>query len=174
MVMVTGVSSGSDPITTLSRSSNRAYRTPLLTSFFSRTRPVTGMFTPSPLPPSYKIPVTAPKQKQKKTNKVLAYTTAKRKEIAEKKRTALEKAKSELQRGVHNSLNSAAKANSTAEVKIAKSTLRDYIRAPPGKAFRANRGKTSKHLTPDQEQEVVTFMRTRAELGSGLNFRQAS
>ena len=94
--------------------------------------------------------------------------------FAKKKLAALEKAKLELQRGVHASLRAAAQANSTTEVKIARTTLLDYIKAPPGKAFRATRGNINTLLTPDQEQEVVTFMRKRAEIGSGLNFRQAS
>ena len=110
--------------------------------------------------------------KSESKNRVLSYQN--KTAFAEKKQAALEKAKSELQSGVHTSIRAAAKANSTAEVKLARTTLVDYMKAPPGKAFRAKRGNTCKLLTPDQEQEVVTFIRKRSELGSGLNFRQAS
>ena len=110
--------------------------------------------------------------KSENMNIVLSYQN--KAAFAEKKQAALEKAKSELQRGIHTSIHAAAKANSTAEVKLANTTLHDYMKAPPGKAFRATRGNTCKLLTPDQEQEVVTFIRKRAELGCGLNFRQAS
>ena len=142
---------------------------------FSRTKPVAGQFVTSPLPPPCYIPVSpltpGPDRKQIIKKKVLGCQN--KTAFAEKKLAALEKAKWELQRGVHTSIFAAAKANSTAEMKIAKTTLFDYIKASPGKAFRATRGKTSKLLTPDQEHKVVTFMRKRAELGCGLNFRQA-
>ena len=148
----------------------------LKTSFFSRIQPVTGQVAPSQLPPPSHIPVSATTHeevhKQKIKKKVLGPKI--KTSFAQNKLAALEKAKLELQKGVHTSVHAAAQANSTTEVKIARTTLVDYIRAPPGKAFHAKRGRISTLLTPDQEQEVVMFMRKRAELGSGLNFRQAS
>ena len=147
-----------------------------LTLFFSRTQPATGHVAPTPLPPPCHIPALAPSPKKERKRKIKKKVLGPeiKTAFAEKKQAALEKAKWELQRGVHTSVRAAAQANSTAEVKIARSTLLDYIKAPPGKAFRATRGNINTLLTPDQEQEVVKFMRKWAKLGSGLNFRQAS
>ena len=75
--------------------------------------------------------------------------------------------------GVHKGVRSAARANSTPEVPISRSTLIRYMAAPPDKQFRATRGRTPL-LTPDQEEQVVTFLKKRRELGQGLDYRHAS
>ena len=92
--------------------------------------------------------------------------------FAVKKRAALEKAKMEMLSGVHKGVRTAARANSTAEVPISRSTLMKYMAAPPSKQFRAKRGRLPL-LTAEQEEQVVVFLRKRCQLGRGLDYSQA-
>ena len=95
-------------------------------------------------------------------------------EHAEAKLAALRKAKQEFEEGEHTSIGAAAKANSTKDVRLPRTTLRDFIKAPPEKLFRARRGKQSQYLRDDQEQDIIRFLEKRCGLGCGLNFPQLS
>ena len=51
-------------------------------------------------------------------------------------------------------------------------TLYDFIKAPPDKPFKPNRGRLSKVFTFEEEKQIEDFLKRRASLGCGYNYEQ--